>query len=279
MKEQKALMKQIIIGSLLALVVCTVTLQAQDQDAEGCKDSPLITRFPGSTIHSCENKEYEQAEMPVGTNKDGDVINKTFEGEYHYWDYGTRDGVSEIQVFRNFQNALKAAGFIIDYTSSPETLTAHKGMIWLMLDNRGTFYYQTIVTIKELQQEVTADASSLAGEIEKTGRVAVYGIHFATGQATIQPDSEQTLGEIAKLLMASPDLKLRIEGYTDNVGSAASNLALSDKRAQAVVAWLTGKGIAGARLSAKGFGQTNPVGDNTTEEGRAKNRRVELVKM
>jgi OOP family OmpA-OmpF porin len=279
MKEQNPLMKQIIIGSLLALVVCAVTLQAQDQDAEGCKDSPLITRFPGSTIHSCENKEYEQAEMPVGTNKDGDVINKTFEGEYHYWDYGTRDGVSEIQVFRNFQNALKAAGFIIDYTSSPETLTAHKGMTWLMLDNRGTFYYQTIVTIKELQQEVTADASSLAGEIEKTGRVAVYGIHFATGQATIQPDSEQTLDEIVKLLTASPELKLRIEGYTDNVGSAASNLALSDKRAQAVVAWLTGKGIAAARLSAKGFGQTNPVGDNTTEEGRAKNRRVELVKM
>src|SRR5215472_12480478 len=127
-------MKKAIIGSLLALVVCAVSLQAQEQDAEGCKDSPLITRFPGSTIHGCENKEYEQAEMPVGTNKDGDVINKTFEGEYHYWDYGTRDGVSEIQVFRNFQNALKAAGFIIDYTSSPETLTAHKGMTWLMLD-------------------------------------------------------------------------------------------------------------------------------------------------
>jgi outer membrane protein OmpA-like peptidoglycan-associated protein len=217
--------------------------------------------------------------MPVGKNADGDVINKTFEGEFHSWDYGTRDGTSEIQVFRNFQNALKAAGFIVDYASSPETLTAHKADTWLMLDNRGSFYYQTIVTVKELQQEITADASSLAGEIEKTGRVAVYGIHFATAQATIQPDSEQTLGEIVKLMMASPELKLRIEGYTDNVGQAASNQTLSEKRAQAVVAWLAGHGIAAARLSAKGFGQTNPVGDNSTEEGRAKNRRVELVKM
>jgi len=204
---------------------------------------------------------------------------KTVEGEFHSWDYGTRDGVSEIQVFRNMQTALKNAGFVMDYQESPEKISAHKGSTWYLLDNRGSFYYQTIVTEKAMQQEVTAEASSLAAEIERSGRVAVYGVHFATGQATILPDSEQTLMQIVQVLRDHSELSLRVEGYTDNVGQAAANQALSDRRAQAVVAWLTGRGIAGARLAARGFGAANPVGDNATEDGRAKNRRVELVKM
>jgi outer membrane protein OmpA-like peptidoglycan-associated protein len=204
---------------------------------------------------------------------------KTVEGEFHSWDYGNRDGVSEIQVFRNFQAALKAAGFTIDFEMSPGIITAHKGATWLALDNRGAFYYQTIVTVKTMTQEVSADASSLGDEIAKSGHVAVYGITFATGQATIEGGSEQTLTEIVKLLNASPDLKLRVEGYTDNVGQAAANQTLSERRAQAVVAWLTAHGITASRLASKGLGQANPVADNSTEDGRAKNRRVELVKM
>ena len=98
---------------LCAVALFATNLIAQDTDAEGCNDSPVITRMPGSSIHSCDNKEYEQAEMPTGKDADGNVVTKTFEGEYHYWDYGTREGVSEIQVFRNFETALKQAGFSI----------------------------------------------------------------------------------------------------------------------------------------------------------------------
>jgi hypothetical protein len=82
-----------------ALALSAGSLRAQDQDAEGCKDSAIITRMPGSTIHSCENKEFDQAKMPLGTDKDGNAKEKTAEGEFHSWDYGTREGVSEIQVF------------------------------------------------------------------------------------------------------------------------------------------------------------------------------------
>ncbi|MGC2697528.1 MAG: OmpA family protein [Candidatus Angelobacter sp.] len=262
-----------------ALALTAAGLRAQDQDAEGCKDSALITRLPGSTIHSCENKGFEQAKLPLGADQDGNAKEKTVEGDYHYWDYGTREGVSEIQVFRNFEAALKKAGFTIDFEDSPATITAHKGSTWYWLDNKGTFYYQTIVTEKQMEQEVTADASSLSDELNKSGHVAVYGIHFDTAKATIQPDSANILGEIVKLLQQNADLKLRIEGHTDGHGNAAANQALSDKRAQAVVAWLTGKGINASRLTAKGFGATKPVADNTTDDGRAKNRRVELVKM
>jgi outer membrane protein OmpA-like peptidoglycan-associated protein len=162
-------------------------------------------------INACEVKEFDQAEMPVGKNADG-PINKTFEGEYRSWDYATREGLGELQVYRNIQNALKTAGFTIVYEQAPIVLTAHKGNVWYMLDNKGTFYYQTILTEKAMEQEVTADASSLAQAITATGHVAVYGIHFDTAKATITPDSEQTLTAIVKLLNDTKDLKLRIEG-------------------------------------------------------------------
>jgi OmpA-OmpF porin, OOP family len=267
---------------LVAVTFAALAAIAQDdlpQDAEGCKDSTLITRMPGGTIHGCDNKEFEQAEMPTGKDADGNVVNKTFEGEYHYWDYGNRDGVSEIQVFRNFETALKQGGFTIVYEDSPGIITAHKGDTWYMLDNRGSFYYQTILTVKAMTQEVTADASSLADELNKSGHVAVYGIHFDTGKAVILPDSENILGEIVKMLQQNPDVKLSVEGHTDNVGAAAGNQTLSEKRAQAVVAWLTAHGVNASRLKAKGWGQTKPVADNANDDGRAKNRRVELVKI
>ena len=234
------------------------TFAQNPDDAEGCKDSPLISRFPGGTIHVCENKEFDQADFLIGHDKDGNEINKHLEGEYHYWDMGTRDGVSDLQVFRNFQTAIKSAGFTIDYTQSPQLIVAHKGNTWVQIDSRGTFYYQTIITVQDMKQEVTADASSLSSEIEKSGHVAVYGINFDTGKASIQPDSEKVLAQIAALLQQSPELKLRIEGHTDNQGTAAANQLLSDKRAQAVVAWLGSHGIAASRLAAKGLGQTAP---------------------
>jgi len=179
-------------------------------------------------------------------------------------------------VFRNFQNALKSGGFTVDYTQSPGQIVAHKGATWIFIDNRGSFYYQTIVTVKEMKQEVVADASSLSDEIKETGHVAVYGIHFDTGKATILPDSEDTLKQIATLLQTDPSLELMVEGHTDNQGNATANLVLSERRATSV-AWLTAHGVIAGRLSAKGFGQTEPVADNSTEDGRAKNRRVELA--
>jgi outer membrane protein OmpA-like peptidoglycan-associated protein len=270
------------ISLCCVLLLFASNLRAQDddkpRDAEGCNDSPLITRFPGSIIHSCDNKEYEQADFPLGSDKDGNALTKHLEGDFHSWDIATRQGTSQIQVFRNFQTALKNAGFAIDYANSPGEIVAHKGSTWIYLDNKGEFYYQTIVTEKQMQQEVAADASSLGDEINKTGHVAVYGIHFDTGKATIQPDSENILSEIAKLLQQNADLKLRVEGHTDTQGSAAANQTLSEKRAQAVVVWLTTHNVPAGRLSAKGLGQTQPVADNSSEDGRAKNRRVELVK-
>jgi outer membrane protein OmpA-like peptidoglycan-associated protein len=116
--------------------------------------------------------------------------------------------------------------------------------------------------------------------IASTGQVTIYGITFDFDKADIRPESKAQLDEIAKVLTANAGLKLKVIGYTDNKGSADHNLKLSQHRADAIVAMLVKDyGIAVDRLSAIGAGSNAPVASNDTEEGRAKNRRVELLKL
>ena len=121
-------------------------------------------------------------------------------------------------------------------------------------------------------------AEAIKKELDDKGRVALY-INFDTDKATIRPDGMPVVDEIAKLLQNHRDIKLSIEGHTDSSGAAAHNRELSSHRAQSVVNALLTKNIEHDRLSASGFGAEKPVADNSTPEGRAKNRRVELVKV
>lgn len=124
-----------------------------------------------------------------------------------------------------------------------------------------------------------AGGKKLYDALAETGRVATQGIFFDTGSDVIRGESTPTLKEIAAMLTEHADLKLLIEGHTDNVGADAANLALSEKRAAAVKAALVAQfGADGARLTTKGFGASKPAAPNTSTEGRQTNRRVELVK-
>jgi OOP family OmpA-OmpF porin len=126
---------------------------------------------------------------------------------------------------------------------------------------------------------VTIDAAAMAKDISSTGHVALYGIYFDTDKADLKPESQPTLQEIAKLLTRNASLRLYIVGHTDNVGTHEYNMGLSERRAAAVVRDLTARhGIAATRLKPAGVGMLSPVAPNDREEGRAKNRRVELVK-
>ena len=125
----------------------------------------------------------------------------------------------------------------------------------------------------------TEMARATCARRKATGHAAAYGSHFDTDKAEIKPGSEKSLEEIARLLKQDPKLTLLVVGHTDSTGDIPHNMALSEGRAKAVVAALTGThGIAAARLSAFGCGPLAPVASNDTDEGRAKNRRVELVK-
>jgi OOP family OmpA-OmpF porin len=134
--------------------------------------------------------------------------------------------------------------------------------------------YVTSIRVAESETDVLYDA------LMAKGRWATQGILFATGKSDLKPESTPVLKEIAGTLSKYPELKILIEGHTDNVGSAASNLALSDARAAAVKAALTTQyGIDEARITTKGFGDTKPSVPNATATGRAQNRRVEVVKL
>jgi len=137
-----------------------------------------------------------------------------------------------------------------------------------------------VVAPDKLQENMEfVNAAKMARGLADSGKVALYGIHFDTDKDTVRPDSKGTLDEIAKLLRDDSNLRLRVVGHTDNQGDAAYNLDLSRRRALAVVRVLTSQyGITASRLDAFGCGLYAPADTNDTDAGRAKNRRVELVK-
>ena len=135
-----------------------------------------------------------------------------------------------------------------------------------------------IIEREAMKQEIVADAKFMADGISSTGHVAIYGIYFDFNKSDVKPESEPALQEISKLLSSNTNLKVFIVGHTDNVGGVDFNMKLSQARADAVVKVLTTKyKVNPQSLKAYGVGQLAPVSPNKTEEGRAKNRRVELV--
>lgn len=144
---------------------------------------------------------------------------------------------------------------------------------------RGAYIAVDVIEVKAMTQNmVTVKAEEMAKTIAASGRIALYGILFDFNKADIKPESQPALAEIAKLLQSDPALTLHVVGHTDNVGGYEANLTLSKRRAEAVVtALVNNHGIKSSRLIPNGVANLAPVAVNTTEEGRAKNRRVELV--
>ena len=165
--------------------------------------------------------------------------------------------------------------------SSTETGSAYVSLLVAM--DPMAKYPSTLLEVIETKEMdtgmVTVDAAAIAQGIDATGHIAIYGIHFDTGSAEIEPESSSALTEIANLLGRKPALKLLVVGHTDNQGGYESNMGLSERRADAVVKALVSRhGVDAGRLKAVGVGYVSPVATNDTDEGRAKNRRVELVK-
>ena len=163
------------------------------------------------------------------------------------------------------------------------TLYAVENKFWAgslkKVEKGQTLLQVDIIESKPMETKmVTVSADEMAEKISTSGSIALYGIYFDTNKATIKPQSTDTLEQIAKLLNTNRELKLLVVGHTDNVGAYAYNMELSRNRADAVVLELTEKyAIKAARLTPIGVAFACPVGSNKTEEGRTKNRRVELV--
>ena len=147
---------------------------------------------------------------------------------------------------------------------------------WFLIQ-RHSYDHHTRCYIKNIR--IAKGAVPLYDRMMSEGKFITYGITFDVGKATIKPESMGEINRIVQLMTENPDLKFSVEGHTDSTGNPASNQTLSEQRSQAIVAKLVELGIAQDRLTAVGKGQNSPIADNNTDEGRAKNRRVEFVKM
>ena len=293
-------------------------VRTQGQDMEGSKDHPLVSRYPGSYIVKYVQKEFDEFELPLGKAvNEKPTKSQHLEGKVTYVYYEAPKSRSELEIYRNFEGALKQAGFQTLFacareqcgdneavTVYPNTdgewwgantetrylsakLSRPQGDAYVSLEvqkgdaNVGAPWVRLyVVEVKPMESGlVTVNAAALAGDITRTGHASVYGILFDTGKADIKPESDAALKEVATLLQQDAALKLYVVGHTDNQGTLETNMDLSMRRANAVVQVLTSKyGVAAARLKPLGDGPSAPVASNDAEEGRAKNRRVELVK-
>jgi outer membrane protein OmpA-like peptidoglycan-associated protein len=273
--------KKAVLFLLLGIFLSVSLGWAPEKDKEGCKDHPLFTRMSNYYVNSCDEIEFDSFEF-----KDDKGSPVTVEGHKYVMEYILKEGAkvpSPLQIIRNFTNAIKKIGGTT-YEQRDERafmrLVKDGKETWAMvyIDWDGKLYRLTIVEKGGMVQEVVADAKTMAQDISTAGKVAIYGIYFDFNKADVKPESDSTLKEIAKLLSQNPNLKLYVVGHTDNVGGFDYNMKLSQARAEAVVRVLTNQyKVNSNRLKSHGVGPLAPVTSNKTEQGRAKNRRVELV--
>jgi outer membrane protein OmpA-like peptidoglycan-associated protein len=275
-------MKKLVF--LCLLMFAGISTSNAQQDAEGSKDPALFTRMPGYHIYRYDDLQFDKYEFRISDQK-----NQVIEGHHLTIYYDLNDNVqapSPLQVGRNYTNAAKKVGgqLVYEYDDAGENVVLkvvkNGTEVWahVYASANGSYNIQ-LIEKQAMNQDVIADANSMANSIKESGKVAVYGIYFDTGKSTLKPESQPTLQEITKLLKADPNLKLYVVGHTDNTGAFDANMKLSMDRAGAVVNALVSQfSVNVARLRACGDGPTSPVASNENEEGKSLNRRVELVK-
>lgn len=270
-----------------AMLLCATLLFAlpvlAQADAKDCKDHPLFpTRMPGYVIKDCKVEEFGKFEFWTNNAR----VKVPVEGKFTFLAYLVTDKKNEpsgAAVVQNYENAiLKAGGKILHKVPNwwvNGTITKGGQEVTVQAEKGNGLIWLRIVEKKAMAQYIVVDAAAMSGDLKTTGHVALYGIFFDTGKAEVKPESKPALDEIAKLLKQDPALKLKVVGHTDMVGSQEANLKLSEARGEAVVQALVSQyGIQPNRLKGYGVGALAPVATNDTEEGRARNRRVELVK-
>lgn len=284
-------------------------------ESELAKDHKLLTRYPNAKLQNVEKIEAETFSLPPASNASNQTPLKiTGDLSRHFYEISN---VSTLKVYENYKHALTKAGFTflseckLSECGNDESVQALGAKIAIANDvyngygkpyyilakksaATGNIYvslfiggYQDTVSLQQVIMEekgvetglISIDADSLKQQIDADGKALIYGIYFDTGKATVKPESKPTLDAIAQLLNKNKELLLYVVGHTDDTGSGAANVELSLQRATAVVNELTtAYKIPASRLQAQGVGPYAPAGNNTSDAGKQKNRRVELVK-
>ena len=278
-------MKRIALALTLAVALSGAAFA--QEDLAGCKDPPMFpNRMSNYYITECTSS-FDTVDLNVAA---GGAKIETREGNKTSirYDFNSESGQakpSALQILKNYENAAKKIGGATVFLNSGEAIGVFKIMkggkdaAWVKVECEGNdnndVYKLTIVQMEEMKQEIASD--DILKALNTEGHIALY-INFETGKAAIKTESQKIIDEIVQMLKDNPSLKIKIEGHTDNIGTPKSNQTLSENRAEAVVHAIIAQGIDKTRLTSKGRGQSKPITDNGTEEGRAKNRRVEIVK-
>ncbi|MDP5136378.1 OmpA family protein [Rheinheimera baltica] len=287
-------------------------------------DHPLISRYAGAKLTHRTDTEYTEVRLPTGiANNNKQVPHLTLAGKSTLLHYEASKDQSTLQVFRNYQQALKDAGFNILFScehqscgdeqrkllwqGSPDwnrfksylsnsndkdddyrMLTAHKTVnkqdIYLSIyvlkasGSTNVNIAHDIVELSSMQtNRVSIDTAYLQNELSRSGKVVLHGLHFATDSASLLAESDTALAVITDYLKTHPSQQFYVVGHTDNSGSHSHNIQLSKARANSVLQALIKQGISTERLLAEGVGAMSPQQHNANTEGKAANRRVELV--
>jgi outer membrane protein OmpA-like peptidoglycan-associated protein len=306
-----------LLPSLALAVAILAAGPAPAADVPGSADYGDIGRYEGSEIIEYRVEDYGSTVFATGpVQKDSDAGSTTLntEGRITRILYQVPAGVSALEVFRNFETRATGTNYEVVFSGGPAEIKdytfKYKHPVEILRESgigNGIHYFLarkevsgamnylsvlvaphgggqgTMVGLVAAETKPMAlqmvDASQMELSLNETGRVALYGVYFDHDSATIKPESKPTLDEIASLLRGQPELRIIVVGHTDYVGGYDYNMGLSKRRAKAVTDALVGDyGIAAARLSSDGVGYLAPTATNLTEDGRALNRRVELVR-
>jgi OOP family OmpA-OmpF porin len=284
-------------------------------DKPGSADYPEIGRFEGSEITKYSVANFDESTIATGpVKKKSDAANALkLEGKVTRIVYKVPKGSSPIEVFRNFENRVKEAGYQIIFSGGPEEIDDYKFKrnhpvekldsvslsfkIWYLSAKKMGTSSETYLSVlvsphsggdgqrarliaveTKAMENRMVDAAKMKTSIVTSGKIALYGLYFDTDSAKLQATSKPTLDEIGKLLRSEASLKIIVVGHTDNQGGYDHNMDLSRRRAAAVVESLTRDyKIGAARVKSAGVGYLAPAASNAAEDGRALNRRVVLV--
>ena len=241
------------------------------QSGKVCANPPwLVKQFAYFAVARCDYRDFDQLVVSL---PDGD---HTLTGRILTTNYALSDEVRDpVAAFveRNYANALKAMGANLvtpsdDSNRAIGRMQTDHGDFWFIYEHTGGNDTST--------SSYKLTTVQIGGPPPKACTLEVYGVNFDFDKATLRPESEVVLEQVRDLFKGDPNYAAEIGGHTDNVGTAAYNLKLSGARADSVKAWLAAHGVTASRVTARGYGDTKPLVPNTTDENRAKNRRVEL---